>query len=69
MTDTEMHDNAALTIEQVEAQVQHRQARHQMRARTSAVVYPIVTVIGTLLVWEIVARVFRIPSFLLPLPA
>jgi NitT/TauT family transport system permease protein len=68
-TPTKIPDDTALTIEQVEAQVQDRRARHQSRARISAVIYPIMTVIGTLLAWEIVARVFRIPSFLLPAPS
>jgi len=68
-TQAKIHDDAALTIEQVEAQVQDRQARHQLRARTSAVIYPIMTVIGTLAAWEIVARAFAIPTFLLPAPS
>src|SRR6266852_2224653 len=74
MTDTtglhaKTHDDAPLTIEEVEARVEHRRARHQSYARISAVIYPIMTVIGTLAVWEVGTRVFGIPSYLLPAPS
>jgi NitT/TauT family transport system permease protein len=69
MTQMKVRNDAALTIEQVEAEVQDRRARHQLHARLSAVIYPILTVVGTLVAWEVVARVFRIPAFLLPAPS
>ena len=58
MTDTaglhlKANYDAPLTIEEVEALVQDRRARHQSHARISAVIYPILTVIGTLAAWEI----------------
>ena len=74
MTDTtglhaKTHDDAPLTIEEVEARVEHRRARHQSYARISAVIYPIMTVIGTLAVWEVGTRLFGVPSYLLPAPS
>src|SRR5713226_1804917 len=74
MTDTtglhaKTHDDAPLTIEEVEARVEYRRARHQSYARISAVIYPIMTVIGTLVAWEVATRIFGIPSYLLPAPS
>src|ERR1700730_11083621 len=74
MTDTtglhvETNYDAPLTIEEVEARVQDRRARHQSHARISAVIYPILTVVGTLVAWEVGTRVFSIPGFLLPPPS
>jgi NitT/TauT family transport system permease protein len=74
MTDTaglhvETNYDAPLTIEQVEARVQDRRARHRSHARISAVIYPILTVVGTLVAWEVATRVFSIPAFLLPPPS
>jgi NitT/TauT family transport system permease protein len=74
MTDTtglhlEASYDAPLTIEEVEARVQDRRARHQSHARISAVTYPILTVIGTLAAWELGTRLFGVPAFLLPAPS
>jgi NitT/TauT family transport system permease protein len=74
MTDTtglhaKTNYDAPLTIEEVEARVQDRRARHQSHARISAVIYPILTVVGTLVAWEVATRVFSIPAFLLPPPS
>jgi NitT/TauT family transport system permease protein len=74
MTDTtglhvKTNYDAPLTIEEVEARVQDRRARHQSHARISAVIYPILTVVGTLVAWEVGTRVFSIPAFLLPPPS
>ena len=62
------HQDEGLSIEQVEARVQHRRARHESYARVSAILLPIVTIVAALALWEIVVRVFQIPSFLLPTP-
>jgi NitT/TauT family transport system permease protein len=74
MTDTtglhlEASYDAPLTIEEVEARVQDRRARHQSHARISAVTYPILTVIGILAAWELGTRLFGVPAFLLPAPS
>ena len=74
MTDTaglhvKTNHDAPLTIEEVEARVQDRRARHRSHARISAVIYPIMTVIGTLVAWEVGVRVFGIPAYLLPAPS
>src|SRR6266545_7529023 len=63
------NDDAPLTIEEVEARVEDRRARHRSYARVRAVIYPIMTVIGTLLVWEAGARAFGVPGYLLPAPS
>ena len=56
-------------IEEVEASVQRNLARRETQARVSSVVYPTALVIAMLLLWEAVARVFGIPTFLLPPPS
>ncbi len=61
--------DAPLTIEEVEARVQDRRARHRSHARLSAVIYPVLTVIGTLAVWEVGTRLFGVPNYLLPAPS
>jgi NitT/TauT family transport system permease protein len=61
--------DAPLSIEEVEARVQDGRARSQSHARISAVIYPAMTVIATLVVWELATRLFAIPAFLLPAPS
>jgi NitT/TauT family transport system permease protein len=61
--------DAPLSIEEVEAQVQDRRVRRRSRARISAIIYPIMTVIGTLVAWELATRAFGIPAYLLPAPS
>src|SRR5436189_2739044 len=68
-TGQQVKANAPLTIEEVEAQVQDRRARHRSHARISAVLYPIMTVIGTLAAWEVGTRAFGVPGYLLPPPS
>jgi NitT/TauT family transport system permease protein len=53
----------------VEAQVQDRRVRRRSRARISAVIYPVMTVVGTLVAWEFATRAFGIPAYLLPAPS
>jgi len=62
------HD-APLSIEEVEARVQDRRVRRRSRARISAVIYPVMTVVGTLVAWEFATRAFAIPAYLLPAPS
>jgi NitT/TauT family transport system permease protein len=61
--------DAPLSIEEVEARVQHGRARSRSHARISAVIYPAMTVIATLVAWEFGTRVFNVPAFLLPSPS
>jgi NitT/TauT family transport system permease protein len=61
--------DAPLSIEEVEARVQDGRARYRFHARISAVIYPAMTVIATLVVWELATRLFAIPAFLLPAPS
>ena len=72
MTDAnELHTktSAPRTIDEVEALVQSRTAQHRSHARMSAIVYPILTVIGTIAAWEVVTRAFGVPAYLLPAPS
>jgi NitT/TauT family transport system permease protein len=74
MTDTtgphvETNYDAPLSIEEVEARVQDRRARGRSRARISAIIYPVLTVVGTLAAWEFATRAFGIPAYLLPAPS
>jgi len=61
--------DAPLTIEEVEARIEDSRSRHQLHARVSAVIYPTMTVIGTLVIWEAAVRIFGIPAYLLPAPS
>ena len=56
-------------IEEVEANVQRKLARHDKHARVSSIAYPTLLVIALVLLWEAVTRVFSIPAFLLPAPS
>ena len=74
MTDTtgphlETSHDAPLSIEEVEARVQDRRVRRRSRARISAVIYPVMTVVGTVIAWEFATRAFGIPAYLLPAPS
>ena len=68
-TDLNVKTSAPRTIDEVEALVENRRAQRRFRARISAIVYPTLTVIGTLAVWEAATRLFGIPAYLLPAPS
>jgi NitT/TauT family transport system permease protein len=56
------------TIEEVEARVQGARARQEFRTRWAAILYPVVTMVVVVVVWEFVARFFAIPTYLVPAP-
>ncbi len=56
-------------IELVEARVQQALRRRDLRARISAVIYPVVTVLLFLFLWEVTVRLLRVPEFLVPVPS
>lgn len=56
-------------IEEVEAQVQRAQVEKARRAKFSSIVYPIIVLMASLLVWEVGARVLGIPIYILPPPS
>jgi NitT/TauT family transport system permease protein len=58
-----------LTIEQVEARENDRRARLRSYDRIASVLYPIATMVGAIVLWEIGVRVFRVPVFLAPPPS
>jgi NitT/TauT family transport system permease protein len=62
------HPDEVLSIEEVEARVQDRRARHDSYVRISSVVYPIAMIAGVIVVWELASRILAIPSYLLPGP-
>ena len=68
-TDLNVKTSAPRTIDEVEALVENRRAQRRFRARISAIVYPTLTVVGTLAVWEAATRLFGIPAYLLPAPS
>jgi NitT/TauT family transport system permease protein len=67
-SDVDLRDNETLSIEEVEARVQDRRARHRSRTRVGAVIYPIATLGAALVLWEVAVRAFGIPTYLLPAP-
>ena len=58
-----------LDIEAVEARLQEDLARRAVRARASAVLYPILVAAALALLWEIGSRALNIPTFLVPAPS
>lgn len=58
----------SLDIELVEARVQHALRRRDLRARVAGIVYPVLTVVFLLVVWEVAVRFLRVPEFLVPAP-
>lgn len=56
-------------IGQLEAGVEARRRQRVRRERIGALVYPVGMMVGLLAVWEAVARLFSIPSYLLPAPS
>ena len=61
--------NEHLSIEEVEAREKDRRARHRSYDRIAAVLYPVATMVGIIVLWEVVVRAFDIPSFLAPPPS
>src|SRR5882757_3198890 len=61
--------NDRLSIEQVEAREKDRRARRQSRDRIATIFYPIATVVGVFVLWEVGVRAFRVPTFLAPPPS
>ena len=56
-------------IEAVEARVQQALKARDVRARISGVVYPVVTVVILLALWEAGVRLLQVPEFLVPAPS
>jgi NitT/TauT family transport system permease protein len=73
MTQTEANIRVAhdeqLSIEEVEARENERRSRHRSYDRISTVIYPTVTMVAAIALWEIGVRAFGIPAFLLPSPS
>jgi len=68
-TELQAKTSTPRTIDEVETLVQDRIARRRSRARLSAIVYPILSVLGTLAAWEAATWLFSIPTYLLPPPS
>ena len=68
-TDPNVKTSAPRTIDEVEALVENRRAQRRFRARISAIVYPTLTVVGTLAIWEAATRLFGIPPTFCRRPA
>ena len=62
-------DPPRLAIEEVEARVQQAQMERERRARISAIVYPVLVVLATLILWEAGTRGFAIPAYIFPPPS
>jgi NitT/TauT family transport system permease protein len=61
--------SASASIDEVEASLNIRRAKRERRERISGLLYPIGTLAAVLVVWEVAARLFSIPTFLLPPPS
>lgn len=57
-----------MSLEDIEAAVKRDLAQGQRRARVSAILYPTVTAILCIALWQGISWGFRIPTFLLPGP-
>jgi NitT/TauT family transport system permease protein len=58
-----------LSIEEVEARESDRRTRHQYHDRIAVILYPIATMVGIILLWEVGVRAFGVPAFLAPPPS
>src|SRR5262245_17592086 len=61
--------STALDIADLEASVERSRALRERRTRVSGIFYPIGVVLGVLVVWEAVTRIFGVPAFLVPPPS
>jgi NitT/TauT family transport system permease protein len=57
------------TIEQVEAAIQQRRRERARRDQLGALIYPIGTIVVLIAVWQVAARLFSFPPYLLPAPS
>ena len=55
--------------EALETAIQERRRRRRRRDRIGALLYPVAMMLGLLAVWEAGARLFSVPSYLLPAPS
>lgn len=60
--------DAGRSLEQIEADLQRRQRRRELRDRVSTILAPSLAVLAMFLLWEYGARLFAIPQYLLPGP-
>lgn len=67
--DPARHGDEGLSIEAVEARVQHEQTRKARHDRITRVLYPIAAVVVLLAVWELGRDLVGLPRFLLPSPS
>jgi NitT/TauT family transport system permease protein len=58
-----------LSIEQVEQRVQDESRSRRARARRTEIAAPILVALGLVVVWEVAADVFKIPTYLFPAPS
>ena len=73
---TEMFDSSALTASKhlgnvggIEAALRQRRHNRARRDRIAAFAYPIGMLVALLVIWELAARLFALPSYLLPAPS
>lgn len=57
------------SMDEVEARMQQRRSRRARREQAAALLYPIGMLVAFIVLWEVAARVFAIPTFLLPAPS
>jgi NitT/TauT family transport system permease protein len=58
-----------IDIELVEERMQRALQRRSARARVSGILYPVVTLVALIILWEIAVRLLRIPNWLVPAPS
>lgn len=65
----QMGDSPRTNIEQVESDVQQAKTERDRRIRIDSIVYPVLVVVATLVLWEAGTRILKVPAYILPPPS
>lgn len=68
-TTVAIEQGQGLSIEQVEKRVQSENRSRRARDRRTGIVSPILTAVGLVVIWQVAADFFRIPTYLFPSPS
>jgi NitT/TauT family transport system permease protein len=61
--------NERLSIHEIEAREKNQLVRRRSKDRIATIIYPVATLIGVILLWEVGVRAFGVPAFLAPPPS
>ena len=61
-------DDGNAGLEELEAAIRKSQIRLRMRERASAILSPLAAVVALIAIWELLTRLFEVPTYLIPRP-